>query len=76
MNAAARSPRPWEPAVLEIVARSGQVKLAAECAGVSRMAIYKRIATAAEFADRLRQAKASYTERVVMSASVKFRRAG
>ena len=72
----ARLPRPWEPAVLEIVARSGQVKLAAECAGVSRDAVYKRLSRDPGLSARLREAKAAYALSVAISAAARFRRTG
>lgn len=71
-----KPPRPWEVAVVEIVQRSGQIKLAAECAGISRDGVYKRIRREPQFAAKVQQAKAEYATSVAASASARFRRVG
>lgn len=70
------SGRAWEPAVLEIIARSGQVKLAAECAGITREWVHIAARRDPRLAEKIRKAKAAYVENVTRGALVKFNRAG
>lgn len=68
--------RPWEPAVLEIIARSGQVKLAAECAGINRKTVYAHLKRDPDFADRVESAKRARVASVTRAALVRFSRVG
>jgi len=67
--------RPWESAVLEIIARSGQIKLAAECAGVTRQVVYYHLRRNPRFAAAVDSAKATKGSADTRSAIARFQRA-